>query len=233
MQLTAWSNNLRVTGDGSGVASHAGMVLLRLLVDRVGLTGALSTALARRRFFPVHDRGRVLTDVAMMIADGGEAIADIDVLRHQDAVLGPVAAPATVWRTLDALDELALRKISRARAGARAHVWSQLPALPASRAGGGDPAPGVAGHVRIKGLGGVRQDPRVRRHLRVLVRVSIRRLPGGPAPSRGGVVPRRAPAACVIAALTTRAPRRPARPADRATVRGSWPASRTPGRIPR
>jgi hypothetical protein len=60
VQLTAWSKDLRVTGDGSGVASHAGAVLLRLLADRVGLTQALSAALTRRRFWPVHDRGRVL-----------------------------------------------------------------------------------------------------------------------------------------------------------------------------
>jgi hypothetical protein len=138
VQLTAWSKDLRVTGDGSGVASHTGLVLLRLLADRVGLTQALSTALAKRGFWPVHDRGRVLTDVAVMIADGGEAIADIEVLRHQGEVLGPVAAPATVWRALDAVDPAALVKVARARAKVRRYVWSRLPTLPASRAGGGD-----------------------------------------------------------------------------------------------
>src|SRR5437764_1473321 len=45
--------------------------LLRILADRAGLTGALSAALARRGWWPVHDRGRVLTDVAVMVADGG------------------------------------------------------------------------------------------------------------------------------------------------------------------
>jgi len=49
-----------------------------MLADRAGLTEALSDALARRGWWPVHDRGRVLTDLAVMIADGGEAIADID-----------------------------------------------------------------------------------------------------------------------------------------------------------
>lgn len=43
----------------------------------------------------------MLTDVALMLADGAEAIADIDVLRHQSGVLGPVASPPTVWRSLD------------------------------------------------------------------------------------------------------------------------------------
>jgi hypothetical protein len=33
-----------------------------------------------------------VTDVAVMIVDGGEAIADVDVLRHQSPLLGPVAS---------------------------------------------------------------------------------------------------------------------------------------------
>lgn len=37
----------------------------------------------RRRFVPGHDRGRVLADAAVMLSDGGEAIGDIEVLRHQ------------------------------------------------------------------------------------------------------------------------------------------------------
>ena len=89
---------MAISGDGSGVVAHAGSVAVRLLADRVGLTEALSTALARRGFVPGHDRGRVLVDVATMLVAGGEAIADIDTLRHQDQVLGPVASPATVWR---------------------------------------------------------------------------------------------------------------------------------------
>ena len=98
-----WSSGLSVTADGTGVVAHAGSVAMRLLADRVGLTDGLSTALTRRSFRPVHDRGRVLVDLAVLLADGGEAIADIDVLRHQRQVLGPVASAPTVWRTLDEL----------------------------------------------------------------------------------------------------------------------------------
>ena len=57
--------------------------------------------MAQRRSIPIHDRGRVLTDVAVMLTGGGESIADIRVLRHQSTVLGPVASSPTVWRTLD------------------------------------------------------------------------------------------------------------------------------------
>lgn len=131
---------MSVTGDGSGVVAHAGGVGLRLLADRVGLSGELSAAVARRSFVPVHDRGRVLVDVAVMIADGGEAIADIDVLGHQSDVLGPVASAPTVWRALDELTPARLTKIARARARVRRHVWAQLAASP-----GGIPASKVAG----------------------------------------------------------------------------------------
>ncbi|MGL5851576.1 MAG: hypothetical protein ACRCZD_12415 [Phycicoccus sp.] len=48
----------------------------------------------------------MLTDVAVMLADGGEVIADIDVLRHQGEVLGPVASPPTAWRALDEVTRL-------------------------------------------------------------------------------------------------------------------------------
>ena len=85
MKRTSWSAGLSVTADGVGVVAHAGSVGLRLLADRAGLSNELSKAMARRSFSPVHDRGRVLVDVAVMIADGGEAIADIDVLRHQSS----------------------------------------------------------------------------------------------------------------------------------------------------
>lgn len=117
--------------------AHAGSVATRLLADRTGLTGELSKAMARRNFHPGHDRGRVLTDVAVMLADGGEAIADIDVLRHQTSVLGPVASPPTVWRAMDEVTAGRLKKIQNARARVRRHVWAQLPdGVPASRVAG-------------------------------------------------------------------------------------------------
>ena len=95
MKSTTWSSGLCVSGDGTGVLAHAGSVAVRMLADRGGLTGHLSTATTRRGFIPGHDRGRVLVDLATMVTAGGEAIADIDTLRHQQGVLGPVASPPT------------------------------------------------------------------------------------------------------------------------------------------
>ena len=137
MNGTLWSAGLTVTGGGTGVVAHAGSAGLRLLADRVGLVSALSVALAQRSFTPCHDRGRVLADVAVMIADGGEAIADIDVLRHQSPLLGSVASAPTVWRTLSGLTAARLGRVAKARARVRRRVWSLLPGgLPALMNGG-------------------------------------------------------------------------------------------------
>jgi hypothetical protein len=98
------------------------------------LTGALSAALTRRSFTPRHDRGQVLCDLAVMPADGGEAIADIAVLRHQSSLLGSVASAPTAWRTLAELSPARLVKIDKARARVRRRVWSLLPqGVPASK----------------------------------------------------------------------------------------------------
>ena len=139
MKSIGWSQGLSVTADGTGVVPLAGAAAVRLLADRVGLTRGLSVALARRRFVPVHDRGQVLVDVATVLTAGGEAIADIDTLRHHDDLLGAVASPATVWRALDEITPAALKRIGTARAKVRRHVWSLMPAgLPTSPVAGTD-----------------------------------------------------------------------------------------------
>ena len=102
---------LKITGGGTGIVNHAGARPLADVADVVGLTEALPAAMAptkqRRRG---HDRGRVLVDVAVMIADGGETISDVAVLRDQPDLFGEVASPATVWRTLEGVDDAALER---------------------------------------------------------------------------------------------------------------------------
>lgn len=72
-----------------------------------------------------------------MITAGGEAIADIDALRHQQEVLGAVASAPTVWRALDEVGPGALTRIEKARAKTRARVWSLIRGgLPASKVAG-------------------------------------------------------------------------------------------------
>ena len=70
MKRNAWSQGLSVTADGTVVVALAGAAAVRQFADRVGLTGQLSRALTRRHFVPVHDRGRVLVDMATVLIAG-------------------------------------------------------------------------------------------------------------------------------------------------------------------
>jgi hypothetical protein len=115
-----------VTADGRGVVGHAGTRLLTDLADATGLYEAMSLALGPlRQRASGHDPGRVALDVAVMLADGGDAISDLAVLRGQDELFGPVASKATVWRLLNSLDEAALARLRAARAQAREVAWLQ------------------------------------------------------------------------------------------------------------
>ena len=134
---------ITVTTDGHGVASHAGSRLLADLADRTGLTQALSEAvggLRRRR--AGHDPGRVLVDVAVMLADGGRGISGLAVLRDRPELFGSVASTATAWRVLDGIDPAVLAELRTARARARERLWAQREAtvgpIRASAAGGRD-----------------------------------------------------------------------------------------------
>ena len=57
MNTTGWLTGLRVTGDGTGIVSHAGVALLRALTDKTGLTAGLSRALASRRLWSMTGAG--------------------------------------------------------------------------------------------------------------------------------------------------------------------------------
>ena len=130
MNDTGWSRGLEVSGGGQGVVSHAGLVLLRHLADRTGLTGGLSRALATPRFL-VHDRGRVTADLACAIADGARVISDFRVMSDQRELFGLVASVPTAWRTLREIARggaRADRRITAAVNTARRHAWAQVTA---------------------------------------------------------------------------------------------------------
>jgi hypothetical protein len=130
MQVTGWSRGLEVTGGGQGVVSHAGLALLRHLADKTGLAGGLSRALATPRIL-VHDRGRVLADLACAIADGARVISDFRVMADQQELFGLVASVPTVWRTLQEIaraGSVADRRIIAAVNMARRHAWTQAAA---------------------------------------------------------------------------------------------------------
>src|SRR3954470_16511044 len=73
-ELTGWSRDLSVEVAGRGRVSHTGSVALRARAHGTGLSEGLSVATARRGFTPVHDRGQVLADLAVTIADGARVL---------------------------------------------------------------------------------------------------------------------------------------------------------------
>jgi hypothetical protein len=85
-----------------GIAGHAGAALLSRLADRLGLTRALSRWAGRGQT-PRHrrDAGTVLRDLMVMLADGGDALSDLAVLRDQPELFGPVSSTPTAWRVVE------------------------------------------------------------------------------------------------------------------------------------
>lgn len=72
---------VRVTTDGEGVVSHAGIGLLAEMADRSGLTEAMSVAMADCGIdWHTHDPGVVLTHMAVAIADGADCLSHLAVL---------------------------------------------------------------------------------------------------------------------------------------------------------
>jgi hypothetical protein len=124
VQATNSPSSFEVTTDATGVVGHAGAALLRELADRLGLTKALGwqQAGARRR----HPDAAVLRDLAVLLADGGDCLSDLAVLRDQPELFGPVASTPTAWRVLDrtARDACGLARLRAARAHARSRAWA-------------------------------------------------------------------------------------------------------------
>ena len=118
---------VRVEGGGRAVVSQAGGVLLVKTVRKTGLDQAISAALAPwRKPRTMHDPGKILLDVAMSVALGGDCLADVGMLRAEPGVFGPVASDLTVSRLVDALASAgpkALEAIRTARAEVRERVW--------------------------------------------------------------------------------------------------------------
>ncbi|MEU0738715.1 IS1380 family transposase [Streptomyces sp. NPDC006134] len=147
-QRTGSYPRVRVRDDGRAVVWQAGSVLLVETVRKTGLDQAVSKALAPwRKPRAVHDPGKVLLDVALAVALGGDCLADIAMLRCEPAVFGPVASDPTVSRLIDTLaasGEKALQAIRSARSEVRNRVWPLA----------GKNAPDADGQVTV-GLDGV------------------------------------------------------------------------------
>lgn len=120
------SRRVKVSADGVGLVSRAGAGLLRELADESGLTDGWTHALldAYRAFPTVHAPGAVLRDLAVTIADGGDALAHLAALRDQGKLFGAVASDPTAWRAVARVDAAHLDRLRAVRADARARVWA-------------------------------------------------------------------------------------------------------------
>jgi Transposase DDE domain group 1 len=117
---------VEVTADGDGLMSHAGSALVSRVADKTGLTRALSRGLAGMRERRAgHDPGRVVRDLAVMLADGGEALCDLGALRGQAPLFGEVASDSTAYRAIEriASEPELVEALRAARKQARAYAW--------------------------------------------------------------------------------------------------------------
>ena|SRR6266566_2671638 len=143
MQNTARRPKITVSADGTGIVSQAGGLLLTRALAVTGLDAGLTAGLERWRApRAAHDPGKIIADLAVMLALGGDCLADIALLRAEPALFGPVASDPVVSRLVSRLSgdaPRALRAIRAARAAARQKAWALA----------GAAAPGAGGQVIV------------------------------------------------------------------------------------
>ena len=134
--------------EGTGTVAHAGVVLPRLLADRVGMTRMFRDVLARPGFVPGRDRGRAVSDTVAALASGASCLTGVEALTAQVELFGPTggASDTTILRVLGEYagrlgeDGLPVRALARSMARVRAAAWEQVVArhgcLPAVRVAG-------------------------------------------------------------------------------------------------
>jgi Transposase DDE domain group 1 len=113
----------RVTADGEGLSSRAGLVWLGRASDRFGMTAGLSDAVAGlpwRR----HHPGIVLSQVVVGLASGATCLSDLAVLRSERRLFGRVASRRTVQRVFAQIGRSELEGIARAQREGRRRAWA-------------------------------------------------------------------------------------------------------------
>jgi len=119
-----------VTVDTRNTVNHAGSAGLVELADRIGLTKGWSWAMAETRTRrSAHDPGRVLRDLVVMLADGGDCLTDLSAMRDQPDLFGQVASTPTAYRVIESIGPDELERLREARRLARARAW-QMGAAP-------------------------------------------------------------------------------------------------------
>ncbi len=126
MHVTS-TTRARIETGGDGVVAHVGLHALGRFADAVGLGAALSARIVPSgERFPFHDRGKVLVHAMLTLAGGGDACSDVEFLRAQPALFGPVPSDSTLYRTYRQIDAVTLAGLWDAMAEVRADVWSAV-----------------------------------------------------------------------------------------------------------
>jgi hypothetical protein len=118
---------VKVSADGHGVVSHAGVGLLREVADLSGLSSQVTAALADTYKGPwIHAPGDVFADLAAAVADGADCVDGAGQLwADREHAFGAVGSTATLWRCVDErIDAAHLPRIRAARAHARERAWA-------------------------------------------------------------------------------------------------------------
>ena len=121
------TNRVSVEPGGKGVVAHVGLHALGSLADSLGLGSALASCIEpTSQRAPRHDRGKVLVQMVLVLAGGGESCADVEHLRAQVDLFGDVASDSTVYRTFHEFDTRRREQFARSLAEVRAKVWKKL-----------------------------------------------------------------------------------------------------------
>ena len=126
MKGSAAVSRVKVSADGQGVVSHAGVGMLREVADLTGLSSQVTAALADTYDGPwIHAPGDVFADLAAAVADGADCVDGVgQLLGDREQLFGAVASTTTLWRLVDErIDAAHLPAIRAARSHARARAW--------------------------------------------------------------------------------------------------------------
>lgn len=127
MKTTGSYPRLQIDTADVAAVGHAGGVMLTETARASGLGQSLSAALAPwRKPLAVHDPGKVLLDLAITLALGGDALCDLATVRAEPEIYGRVASDPTVSRLIALLaadSNRALAALDKARQAARETAW--------------------------------------------------------------------------------------------------------------
>lgn len=92
---------------GQQLISHAGLSILGGLLNALDFRALCEDRFSQ--FVPTtatHRPGKILADLTLMLAAGGEQACDVDLLRTNPGLFGPVASEATVSRFMHRIKDM-------------------------------------------------------------------------------------------------------------------------------